>query len=70
MNGAYLDLIRIRFLMMLAYRVNYYSGILIYVINIGAQYFLWKAIYQGQGTLAGMDMAQMTTYVAVSWMAR
>ncbi|WNQ12138.1 ABC-2 family transporter protein [Paenibacillus aurantius] len=70
MTGAYLELIRMRFLMMLAYRVNYYSGILIYVLNIGAQYFLWKAIYQDNGTLAGLDMTQMTTYVAVSWMAR
>jgi ABC-2 type transport system permease protein len=70
MMGAYLDLIRIRFLMMLAYRVNYYSGILIYVVNIGAQYFLWKAIYAGNGTLMGMNMGQMTTYVAISWMAR
>lgn len=70
MMGAYLELVRIRFLMMLAYRVNYYSGILIYVINIGAQYFLWKAIYAGHSSIAGMDMAQMTTYVAISWMAR
>lgn len=70
MISVYLDLIRIRFLMMLAYRVNYYSGILIYVLNIGAQYFLWKAIYAGNGSLVGMDMGQMTTYVAVSWMAR
>lgn len=70
MMGAYLDLIRIRFLMMLAYRMNYYSGIVIYIVNIGAQYFLWKAIYAGNGSLMGMDMAQMTTYVAVSWMAR
>lgn len=68
--SAYLEMIRMRFLMMLAYRVNYYSGILIYTLNIGAQYFLWKAIYSGNGTLAGLDMTQMTTYVAVSWMAR
>jgi ABC-2 type transport system permease protein len=70
MMSAYLDLIRIRFLMMLAYRVNYYSGILIYIVNIGAQYFLWKAIYADNGTLVGMDMGQITTYVAISWMAR
>jgi len=70
MIGVYIDLIRIRFLMMLAYRVNYYSGILIYVINIGAQYFLWKAIYSGNHSLVGMNMQQMTTYVAVAWMAR
>jgi len=70
MFSAYLDMIRIRFLMMLAYRVNYYSGIAIYAINIGAYYFTWKAIYGGQATLAGFSADQMTTYVAVSWMAR
>lgn len=70
MLSAYVDLIRIRFLMMLAYRVNYYSGIIIYAINIGAYYFLWKAIYGASETLGGMTVTQMTTYVAVSWMAR
>ena len=34
--------------MMLAYRVNYYSGIVIYAINIGAYYFFWEAIYGEQ----------------------
>lgn len=56
--------------MMLAYRVNYYSGIIIYALNIGAYYFLWKAIYGAQESLGGMTVTQMTTYVAVSWMAR
>jgi ABC-type uncharacterized transport system, permease component len=70
MMSAYLDFIRIRFLMMLAYRVNYYSGIIIYAINIGAYYFLWGAIYGEQESLAGFTVAQMTTYIAVSWMAR
>lgn len=41
MGKLYLELIRIRFLTLLAYRVNYYSGIIIYAINIGAYYFLW-----------------------------
>lgn len=70
MMSAYIDFIRMRFLMMLAYRVNYYSGIIIYAINIGAYYFLWQAIYGDQETLAGFTVAQMTTYIAVSWMAR
>jgi ABC-2 type transport system permease protein len=70
MISAYLDFIRIRFLMMLAYRVNYYSGIAIYAINIGAYYFLWKAIYGANESLGGLTVTQMTTYVAVSWMAR
>jgi ABC-2 type transport system permease protein len=56
--------------MMLAYRVNYLSGILIYSLNIGAYYFLWQAIYNHGDRLGGLSLAQMTTYVAVSWMAR
>ncbi|WP_028544600.1 ABC transporter permease [Paenibacillus taiwanensis] len=70
MMSTYVELIRMRFLTMLAYRVNYYSGILIYTLNIGVYYFTWQAIYGGQGTLAGFTADQMTTYIAVSWMAR
>lgn len=66
----YLEMIRIRFLMMLAYRTNYYTGILIYSINIGAYYFLWNAIYGSKDQIVGLSVIQMTTYVAVSWMAR
>ncbi|ULO05111.1 ABC-2 family transporter protein [Paenibacillus sp. 19GGS1-52] len=68
--GAYLDFIRIRFLTMLAYRVNYYSGILIYSLNIGVNYFTWMAIYGKGESLGGFSATQMTSYVAVSWMAR
>jgi ABC-2 type transport system permease protein len=68
--SMYLEMIRIRFLMMLAYRTNYYSGILIYSINIGAYYFLWSAIYGGKEAIQGLSVLQMTTYVAVAWMAR
>jgi len=66
----YIEMIRIRFLMMLAYRTNYYSGILIYSINIGAYYFLWSAIYGGKEEIQGLSVIQMTTYVAIGWMAR
>ncbi|WP_141434350.1 ABC-2 family transporter protein [Bacillus sp. 03113] len=66
----YIEMIRIRFLMMLAYRTNYYSGILIYSINIGAYYFLWTSIYGGKNEIEGLSVVQMTTYVAVGWMAR
>ncbi|MBM7649767.1 ABC-2 type transport system permease protein [Bacillus ectoiniformans] len=68
--GKYIEMIRIRFLMMLAYRTNYYSGILIYSINIGAYYFLWNAIYGDKQYIEGMTVLQMTSYVAIAWMAR
>ncbi|MEC0249368.1 ABC transporter permease [Paenibacillus chitinolyticus] len=70
MYKAYVELIRIRFITMLAYRVNYYSGILVYALNIGSYYFLWKAIYGSQETLGGQTLGQMTTYIVVSWMSR
>ncbi|WP_310550478.1 ABC transporter permease [Paenibacillus glufosinatiresistens] len=68
--SAYFDFIRIRFLTMLAYRVNYYTGILIYSLNIGVNYFTWMAIYGEGQSLGGFSAAQMSTYIAVSWMAR
>ncbi|WLD93989.1 ABC-2 family transporter protein [Alkalihalobacillus sp. AL-G] len=68
--GKYIEMIRIRFLMMLAYRTNYYSGIIIYSINIAAYYFLWSAIYGGKEDIEGLSVIQMTTYIAVAWMAR
>jgi len=70
MAKLYLELIRMRFLSMLAYRVNYYSGVVIYGINIGAYYFLWGAIYGENGELGGLTVAQMTAYVAIAWMSR
>jgi ABC-2 type transport system permease protein len=70
MLSAYVELIRLRFLTFLAYRVNYYSGIAVYALNIGVNYYLWKAIYGSSTTLGGMTAIQMTTYIAVSWMAR
>jgi ABC-2 type transport system permease protein len=68
--AKYLEMMRIRFLMMLAYRTNYYTGILIYSINIGAYYFLWTAIYGGKEEIQGLNVSQMVTYIAVAWMAR
>ena len=68
--SKYIEMIRMRFLMMLAYRSNYYTGILIYTINIGAYYFLWSAIYGEKGSIEGMTSGQMTSYVAIAWMAR
>lgn len=70
MISVYIDFIRMRFLTMLAYRVNYYSGIAIYAINIGSAYFIWKAVYGDNTVLGGMTSGQMTTYIAISWMAR
>lgn len=70
MSVAYVEMIRIRFLTMLAYRLNYFSGILTYVVYTGGYYFLWNAIYAGRESIGGLTAAQMTTYLVVSWMSR
>lgn len=70
MLQVYWELIRIRFLTMLAYRMYYYSGIINYSLNIGVYYFLWNAVYGSESSLNGMTVVQMSTYIAVSWMAR
>ncbi len=70
MLRVYLEVIRIRFLMMLAYRVYYYSGVINYSLNIGVYYFLWNAVYGGATSLNGMTAVQMATYIAVTWMSR
>jgi ABC-2 type transport system permease protein len=70
MLAMYREVIRMRFLMMLAYRVNYYSGVLIYSINIGAYVFLWQAVYGDRPSIQGFSATQMVTYIAVAWMAR
>lgn len=67
---AYLELARVKFLTMLAYRVNYWSGVIIYTINIGVYYFFWQAVYAGRQELGGLTAGQMTSYLAVAWMAR
>jgi len=63
-------MIRIRFLTMLAYRLNYFSGVLTYIVYTGGYYFLWSAVYGSRESLGGMTAAAMTTYLAVSWMTR
>ncbi|MCG0238730.1 MAG: ABC-2 family transporter protein [Firmicutes bacterium] len=68
--ATYLELIRIRFLVMLAYRVNFYSGILTYLIYTGGYYFFWMAAYGARENLGGLSPTEMTTYLAVGWMAR
>lgn len=55
---------------MLAYRVNFYSGILTYLVYTGGYYFFWMAAYGSRESLAGMSPQAMTTYLAIGWMAR
>ena len=67
---TYFEFSRIAFLKILAYRLRYFTGILTYVVNVSVYYFIWRAIYSASPRVAGYDLAQMTTYVAVGWTIR
>ena len=67
---VYFEFARIAFLKILAYRLRYFTGIIGYFINVSVYYFIWSAIYGSSTDVAGYDLSQMTTYVAVGWIIR
>ncbi len=68
----YLHLARLTFLKLMAYRMRYVTGIATYAVFVGGQYFIWKAIFAAQGVdvIDGLSLAQLTTYLAVGYIAR
>jgi ABC-2 type transport system permease protein len=61
---------RIGFLNMLAFRARYYVGVLTYLFNVSVYYFIWRAVFRQGGSVAGMTLQDMVTYVAVGWAIR
>lgn len=61
---------RIGFLNMLAFRARYYVGVLTYLFNVAVYYFIWRAVFQHGGEVAGLSLSDMVTYVAVGWAIR
>lgn len=74
--GLYATFARLAFLKFLAYRLRYYTGVLSYTIFIAGNYFLFSALFAGRpegaeaARIGGLTLAQMITYVAVSWIGR
>jgi len=68
----YLHLARLTFLKLMAYRMRYLTGIATYAVFVGGQYFIWKAIFAAQGVavIDGLSLVQLTTYLAVGYIAR
>lgn len=71
----YLWLMRLTFLRLMAYRMRYLTGIATYAVFVGGQYFIWKAVFAGRGLgpderLDGLTLAELTTYLAVGFIAR
>jgi len=67
---AALPFARIGFLNMLAFRARYYVGVLTYLFNVAVYYFIWRAVFAGGATVAGLTLPDMVTYVAVGWAIR
>jgi ABC-2 type transport system permease protein len=71
----YYWLMRLTFLKLMAYRMRYLTGIATYGVFVGGQYAIWQAIFTAKGLapderLGGMTLAQLTTYLAVGYIAR
>jgi ABC-2 type transport system permease protein len=67
---VYFEFARVAFLKILAYRLRYFTGIISYLVNVSVYYFIWSAIYGSSTNVAGYDLPQMTTYVAIGWIIR
>ena len=67
---VYFEFARVAFLKILAYRLRYFTGIIGYFVNVSVYYFIWSAIYGSSANVAGYNLSQMTTYVAIGWIIR
>jgi len=74
--GLYFHFIRLAFLKFLAYRLRYYTGVVSYTIFVSGHYYLYTALFasriadSGDATIGGLSLAEMITYVAISWIGR
>jgi ABC-2 type transport system permease protein len=74
--GLYFHFIRLAFLKFLAYRLRYYTGVVSYTVFVAGHYYLYTALFAsrvaeaGTGTIGGLNISEMITYVAISWIGR
>ncbi|HUJ39701.1 MAG TPA: ABC-2 family transporter protein [Candidatus Acidoferrales bacterium] len=69
--APYLECAHIGFVNILAFRLRYFTGIFTYLINVTVYYFIWSAVFRNaRGPIAGYDLGQILTYVAVGWILR
>ena len=69
----YWHIARLTLLRLMAYRMRFVTGIATYAIFVGGQFFIWKAIFAARGEgaeIGGLGLAQLTTYLAVGYIAR
>ncbi|MDQ7794731.1 MAG: ABC-2 family transporter protein [bacterium] len=49
-----------------AYRVDYWMGLGSLAVMLSVQYHLWRAVHAGAGSLAGLGLPQLLTYVLLA----
>lgn len=66
-------IVRNAFLVMLAYRLRYVTGILTYLLFVSVHYFIWEAIFSSHPSgerINGFNLPEIITYIAVGWISR
>ncbi|HAN20588.1 MAG: hypothetical protein A2Y15_08880 [Clostridiales bacterium GWF2_36_10] len=62
----YLYMIKIKLLLSLNYRFEFYISLLVQVIFLFTSIFFWKAAYKGVGVVENVNEQQMLTYSVIS----
>lgn len=65
---AYFYIIKIRLLVSLAYRFDALTSTIANIIQVICSVILWRVIYHGSGTVAGVSEHQMVTYTIISFL--
>jgi ABC-2 type transport system permease protein len=68
--GKYLEYVRVSFMVMLAYRVNFAIGIVTYIIHVAVYYYLYQALYMREISINGYGLHEILTYVSLGWIAK
>lgn len=69
-TGPYIEYLRVSFLSLLAYRANYFLGVINYIIHVGVYYFIYKALYSAGGNINNYTLSDMVTYVSIGWISK
>ncbi len=70
---VYYEFLRNSFLVMLAYRLRYYMGIVTYLLFVSVNYFIWDAVFAGHepgSQINGFTVRVRVRSVGVGWVAR
>ncbi|WP_058304264.1 ABC transporter permease [Gorillibacterium timonense] len=68
MSRAYLELAKKSFQNNLVYRAEYIAGVLNAIVMIFVNISIWRAIYEEEGALEGLQFKMMATYVVLSFL--